>query len=599
MKKLINKRLIIIAIVIISFIQPLAAMDSEETIQWTFLIFGLFGGLALFLYGMEKMSDGLKKTAGDRIRSILSALTNNRLMGLTVGAIVTMMIQSSSATTVMLVSFVQAQLMTFVQSLGVILGADIGTTITAQLIASNLTDYALLMIAVGFSVRMFSKKDTRKHLGEVIMGFGILFFGMKLMSEAMEPLRTYAPFIDLLKGLENPLLGLLIGAVFTALIQSSSAFAGIIIVLAQQGLLTLDAGIPLILGSNLGTCITAGLASIGASREAKRVALAHTMFKVGGILLFVLWIPTFADIIRSISPTSNAIGLDKLAAETPRQIANAHTLFNVSLAFIFLPFTILFSKLILIILPRRDAEVGVVPVIWHLDNSAISTPALAIGLAQTEISRMAKISKRMLSAIILPFISNEEKRDEIYPQMTLREGIDMREEKIDFLEEKVTEYLFRITREELSKSQASEVYAMMAIAKDMESIGDVIHRNLVPLIYKKNVLKKDFTNEGKKEIIDYHISVMKQISRLENALTEMDFNKANKILTKEVKYQNIEFEYRMAHIKRVQNEKSKSILTHEIHMDLMDMLKQIHMYLRNMAKEITDLEQNSSDTDSK
>ena len=599
MIKLKNKRSIIIAIVIMSFIQPLAAMDSEETIQWTFLIFGLLGGLALFLYGMEKMSDGLKKTAGDRIRSILSALTNNRLIGLTVGAIVTMMIQSSSATTVMLVSFVQAQLMTFVQSLAVILGADIGTTITAQLIASNLTDYALLMIAVGFSVRMFSKKDTSKHLGEVIMGFGILFFGMKLMSDAMEPLRTYAPFIDLLKGLENPLLGLLIGAVFTALIQSSGAFAGIIIVLAQQGLLTLDAGIPLILGSNLGTCITAGLASIGASREAKRVALAHTMFKVGGILLFVLWIPTFADIIRSISPTSNAIGLDKLATETPRQIANAHTLFNVSLAFIFLPFTILFSKLILKILPRRDAEVGVVPVIWHLDDSAISAPALAIGLAQTEISRMAKISKRMLNAIILPFISDEEKRDEIYPQLTLREGIDMREEKIDFLEEKITEYLFRITREELSKSQASEVYAMMAIAKDMESIGDVIHRNLVPLINKKNVLKKDFTNEGKKEIIDYHISVMKQISRLENALTEMDFNKANKILTKEIKYQNIEFEYRMAHIKRVQNEKSKSILTHEIHMDLMDMLKQIHMYLRNMAKEITDLEQNSSDTDSK
>ena len=599
MIKLKNKKLIIIATVIINFIQPLSAMDSEESVHWMFLIFGLLGGLALFLYGIEQMSNGLKKTAGERIRSILSALTNNRLIGLTVGAIVTMMIQSSSATTVMLVSFVQAQLMTFVQSLGVILGADIGTTITAQLIASNLTDYALLMIAVGFSVRMFSKKDTSKHLGEVIMGFGILFFGMKLMSDAMEPLRTYAPFIDLLKGLENPLLGLLIGAVFTALIQSSGAFAGIIIVLAQQGLLTLDAGIPLILGSNLGTCITAGLASIGASREAKRVALAHTMFKVGGILLFVLWIPTFADIIRSISPTSNAIGLDKLATETPRQIANAHTLFNVSLAFIFLPFTILFSKLILKILPRRDAEVGVVPVIWHLDDSAISAPALAIGLAQTEISRMAKISKRMLNAIILPFISDEEKRDEIYPQLTLREGIDMREEKIDFLEEKITEYLFRITREELSKSQASEVYAMMAIAKDMESIGDVIHRNLVPLINKKNVLKKDFTNEGKKEIIDYHISVMKQISRLENALTEMDFNKANKILTKEIKYQNIEFEYRMAHIKRVQNEKSKSILTHEIHMDLMDMLKQIHMYLRNMAKEITDLEQNSSDTDSK
>ena len=597
--KLKNRKVLFSIIVLLSLTQPLSAMDSQDSIHWTFLIFGLMGGLALFLYGIEQMSNGLKKTAGDRIRSILSSLTNNRLMGLTVGAFVTMMIQSSSATTVMLVSFVQAQLMTFVQSLGVILGADIGTTLTAQLIASNLTDYALLMIAIGFGIRMFSKKDTSKHIGEIILGFGILFFGMKLMSDEMLPLRTYAPFIDLLKGLENPLLGLLIGAVFTALIQSSGAFAGIIIVLAQQGLLTLDAGIPLILGSNLGTCITAGLASIGATREAKRVALAHTLFKIGGILLFILWIPTFANIIRSISPTSDAIGLDKLAAETPRQIANAHTLFNVSLAFVFLPFTVLFSKLILIILPRRKVEIGVVPVTWHLDDSAISTPALAIGLAQTEISRMAKISKRMLNAIIIPFITNEEKRDEIYSQLTLREGIDMREEKIDFLEERVTEYLFRITREKLSKSQASEVYAMMAIVKDMESIGDVVHRNLIPLINKKNVLKKDFTNEGKKEIINYHISVMKQISRLENAFSEMNFEKANKILSKEEKYKNVEFEYRMAHIKRVQKEISKSILTHEIHMDLMDMLKQIHMYLKNMAKEITDLEQNSSDIDLK
>ena len=594
-----NRKLLVLAILVVSLTQPLAAMDSEESIHWMFLIFGLLGGLALFLYGMEQMSDGLKKTAGDRIRSILSALTNNRLMGLSVGAFVTMMIQSSSATTVMLVSFVQAQLMTFVQSLGVILGADIGTTITAQLIAFNLTDYALLMIAIGFGIRMFSKKETGKHIGEVIMGFGILFFGMKLMSDAMKPLRTYEPFIELLKGLENPLYGLLVGAIFTALIQSSSAFTGLIIVLAQQGLLTLDAGIPLIFGANLGTCVTAGLASIGASREAKRVALAHTMFKIGGILLFVLWIPTFAEIIRNISPTSSSIGLDKLASETPRQIANAHTLFNVSLAFIFLPFTMLFSKLILVILPRRKVEVGVVPVTWHLDNTAISTPALAISLAQSEISRMAKISKRMLNAIIIPFVSKEEKGDEIYPQLTLSEGIDMREEKLDFLEEKVTEYLFRITREELSKDQASEVYAMMAIVKDMENIGDVVHRNLMPLINKKNILKKDFTNKGKKEIIDYHISVMKQVSRLESALTEMDFHKADKILKKEAKYQNIEFEYRMAHIKRVQNEKSKSILTHEIHMDLMDMLKQIHIYLKNMAKQITDLEHIPSDSISK
>ncbi len=594
MTKLLCRKWLMLIVVLISLIQPLAAMDSGGSIHWAMLVFSLLGGLALFLFGMEQMSEGLKKTAGDKIRTTLSALTKNRLIGMTVGAFVTMVIQSSSATTVMLVSFVQAQLMTFVQSLGVILGADIGTTITAQLIAFKLTDYALLMIAIGFAVRMFSKNDAVKHIGEVIMGFGILFFGMKLMSDAMKPLRSYDPFIDLLKGLENPLLGLLVGAIFTALIQSSSAFTGILIVLAQQGLLTLDAGIPLIFGANLGTSVTAGLASIGTTREAKRVALAHTLFKVGGILLFILWIPTFADIVRSISPTSNAFGLDKLAAETPRQIANAHTLFNVSLAFIFLPFTILFSKLILKILPEKEGEKGVVPVTWHLDDAAISTPALAIGLAQTEISRMAKISKRMLNAIIVPFVADEQKQDEIYPKLSLREGIDMREEKIDFLEEKVTEYLFRITREELSISQASEVYAMITIAKDMESIGDVVHRNLIPLIDKKDKLKRDFTKIGKKEIEDYHLRVMKQMSRLETAFAENDFAKAKNILKKEAKYRELEASYRMAHLTRVQKEKTKSTVTHEIHMELMDMLKQIHVYLRNMAQAIIDVDQNDN-----
>jgi len=564
--------------------------SKDGSISWPFLLFTLFGGLALFLYGMEKMSEGMKKTAGDKMRSILSALTNNRLIGMTVGAFVTMVIQSSSATTVMLVSFVQAQLMTFVQSLGVILGADIGTTITAQLIAYDLTDYALLMIAIGFSVRMFSRKESGKHIGEVIMGFGILFFGMKLMSDAMKPLRTHDPFIDLLKGLENPLLGLLVGAIFTALIQSSSAFTGIIIVLAQQGLLTLDAGIPLIFGANVGTSITAALASIGTTRDAKRVALAHTLFKIGGVLLFIWWIPTFADLIRNISPTSSAVGLEKMVDETPRQIANAHTIFNVSLALIFLPFTTLYAKLLLKILPEKEAEKGVVPVTWHLDDSAVSTPAVAISLAQTEVLRMAKISKRMLNAIIYPFISNEEKEDEIYPQLSLREGIDMREDKIDYLEEKVTEYLFKITRQELNSNQTSEVHAMMSIVKDMENIGDVVHRDWLPLIDKKYKLKKDFTKKGKKEIVDYHTSVMKQMSRLEEALAKMDFKKAKKILKKDQKYKDIEFEYRMAHIDRVQNEKAKSIITHEIHMDIMDDLKQIHAYLKNMAKAITDLE---------
>ena len=573
-------------VVLLSVLNPLRAANADGTIQWGMLIISLFGGLALFLFGMKQMSEGMKKTAGDKMRSILSALTDNRLIGMTVGAFVTMVIQSSSATTVMLVSFVQAQLMTFVQSLGVILGADIGTTITAQLIAFKLTDYALLMIAIGFFLTMFSNKDSTKYIGEAILGFGLLFFGMKLMSDAMKPLRTFLPFINMLRGLENPMLALIVGTIFTALIQSSSAFTGIIIVLAQQGLLTLDAGIPLVMGANIGTCITAGLASIGTSREAKRVALAHVLFKVGGVALFILWIPIFADIIRWISPVSSGTGLEKLAAETPRQIANAHTVFNVSLAFIFLPFTTFFANTIMKIYPEKKEEKGVQPVTWHLDDGAISTPALAMDLARSEILRMAKILGRMLEAIIEPFTTNEPLQDDVYPQLSLVEGVEMREEKLDYLDEKIIRYLRKIGQQELSDNQIQEVYGMMSIVNDIENIGDTIEKNMIPLIAKKSALNMDFSPEGKEELTIYHTKVSKQVNRLKKALSNLDTNKAEKIINKEGKYSALETKYRISHLERLHEDRKESIETHEIHMELMDLLKQINVYSGEIAKTI-------------
>jgi phosphate:Na+ symporter len=579
-------------VVVLSVLNPIFAgsSDSSNGISWATLVMTLVGGLALFLYGMEKMSEGLKKSAGDRMRNILSALTNNRLVAMSVGAFVTMVIQSSSATTVMLVSFVQAQLMTFVQSLGVILGADIGTTITAQLVAFKLTDYALLMIAVGFAMTMLSKKDSTKYIGEAILGFGILFFGMKLMSDAMRPLRTFQPFIDLLKGLENPLLGLLVGTLFTALVQSSSAFTAIVIVLAQQGLLTLEAGIPLVMGANIGTCINAGLASIGTSREAKRVAIAHVMFKIGGVLLFIFWIPTFAGIIRSISPASVGLdGIDKLASETPRQIANAHTIFNVSLALFFLPFTTMFANLIMKIYPERKQEKGIQPATWHLDDKAISTPAMAIDLARNEISRMSKIFGRMLEAIIEPFKSNDPQQDKKYPQLSLVEGIEMREEKLDFLEEHIVIYLRKIGRQELSGRQIQEVYGMMSIVNDIESIGDIIEKNMIPLIAKKSVLNTDFSKEGKEELNIFHTKICKQVSRLKDAFSELDPERARQIMAKEEKYSDLETEYRTRHLERLHEEREESIETHEIHMELMDLLKQINVYTGDIAKTIHEI----------
>ena len=583
--------------IILSYTPCLYAAESvTQSISWFFLCVSMFGGLALFLYGMEKMSTGLKRTAGNRMRSILAALTKNRFVAMFVGAFITMVIQSSSATTVMLVSFVQAGLMTFVQSMGVILGADIGTTITAQLIAFKLTDYALLMIAIGFSLHMFGKRSTTKNVGDVILGFGILFFGMKLMSDAMQPLRTYTVFIDIMREMENPFLGILIGALFTALVQSSSATTGVVIVLAQQGLLTLDAGIPLVFGANIGTCVTAGLATIGTSREAKRVALAHVIFKLAGVLLFVFWIPWFAEFIRMIA--------ERFDSGTARQIANAHTIFNVALALIFLPFTEQFSRLVFKMLPIEEKPKDVIMTTKYLDEESISTPAIALDLARAEVARMAKLVWRMLASIIIPFMSDEkliekevsdpEEKDFLLREipridawrtdLTLLQGIDMREDKIDFIEEKIREYLFKITARGVAPEQANEAFGMISIASDIESVADLIHRNMVPLIAKKKDLMIDFSEEGKEEILIYHQKVCRRIELLIESFMEMDLNAAREIMSSERTYLDLEEQYRARHLERIRQEQVASAKTHEIHMELMDLLKQIVVYSSNIAK---------------
>ena len=567
---------------------PLMAGGNEvtsSTISWGLLIMNLLGGLALFLYGMSKMSDGMKKAAGNRMRNILAALTKNRVIALIVGAFVTMIIQSSSATTVMLVSFVQAQLMSYAQALGVIMGANIGTTITAQLVAFKLTDYALGMITVGFIMTMFSKRETFKHFGEALLGFGILFFGMYLMSDAMKPLRDYQPFQDLMIGLENPWFGLLIGALFTGLIQSSSAFTGIVITLAMNGLITLEAGIPLIFGANVGTCITAGLASIGTIRDAKRVAIAHVLFNIGGVLIFIWFIPYLADFVRTLS------------SDTPRQIANAHTIFNITVGIVFLPFTTLLAKLVYKILPDKEIEKGVIPTTWHLDDSQISHPAIAIGLVQSELSRMTKIVARMLRAIIHPFTTDDPGEDEIYLKLSVLEGIDMREDKIDFLDEKVVNYLLQIGRQELSNQQMSEVYAMISIANDLESIGDIIHRDMLPLVEKRRQLDSDFSEEGKKELKAYHVKMSKQMSRLRDALSEMDPAMAKKILRKEEKYVILESDFRIRHVKRLRDEMEESLETHEVHVEFLDLLKQVSVHLANIAKTIMEIESSEGENE--
>ena len=554
------------------------------TVNWGHLILGLFAGLSLFLFGMEQMSTALNKSAGNKMRSILALLTKNPLLALAVGVFVTVIIQSSSATTVMLVSFVQSGLMPFSKTLGVVLGASIGTTVTAQLVAFKITYLAYFMVALGFGMTFFAKKsDLIKYIGEALLGFGILFIGMKLMSNSMVPLRSYPEFINLIKELENPIMGIVFAALFTALIQSSSAFLGIIIVLAKQNLIDLEAGIPLVIGTNIGTCITALLASIGATRDATRVGLAHILFKIVGALLFIGWIHEFSQFISYLSNKAGTV-------EPARRIANAHTVYNVGLAVVFFPFLKYFEKVVMFIIPEKKSTSNLPLLeVKHLDDSLLNSPSLAIDVARAEIARMAQNIRTMLSATIIPIISDDFHNDDEYPSLTLIDGILFREKKINYIEKEVKRYLIKVFQRGLSDDQAQEAYALINIAQDLESVADVVSKGVVPQISKKRASDVSFSIEGLEEITIYHSKACKQVARLHGALHTMDPDKAQRIISKMEGYLHLESDYKMLHLERLRESRTETVATHDLHTELMDCFKRINVHTGDIAKTLTEM----------
>jgi phosphate:Na+ symporter len=436
------------------------------------LIFGLLGGLALFLFGMGQMADSLKVVAGDRMKAILARLTRNRVAGVLTGAFVTAVIQSSSVTTVLVVGFISAGIMTLGQSVGVILGADIGTTVTAQIIAFNIKEYSLLLVAAGFLVMFVARRETTRYYGTAIMGLGLVFLGMGIMGEAMKPLRSWQPFLNVMAGMENPWLGIAVGAVFTALVQSSSATVGIIIVLGSQGLVSLPAGIALLLGANIGTTVTALLASIGRPREAQRAAVIHLIFKVVGVLIWVFLIPQLIWLAVQVSPSHPELaGTARLAAEAPRQFANAHTLFNVVNTLLFLPFTGGFVWLVRRLVPDRkngDRKVQ----IKYLDEGLLRTPAFALDRARLEMLHMGDLVRAMLKDI-LPVTLGGDRED--------LKGFSVRDDEVDQLHGEIVTYLGRVSQEALTAPQTEELLQLMEATNDLENIGDIIETNLVSL----------------------------------------------------------------------------------------------------------------------
>lgn len=560
-----------------------------EYLPYQYIIVYFLGGLAVFLYGMRIMSGGLKKISGERIRSLMSTLTDNRILGMLTGAFATTIVQSSSAIMVMLVGLVQSRIMTYVQAMGMILGAEIGTTVTAQLIAFRLHDFALIIFAAGFLLQVTAKKPAYKNGGEALAGFGLLFFGMQLMSEAMGPLRTYTPFLQLLETFSEPLFSVLAGTIFTALIQSSSAAMGIIILLGQQGSISLETGIALMLGANIGTCITAAIACIGTHRTAKRVSLAQIIFNVTGLFLCLSFIAELAEIVRHFSPSALPATSGDEAVALPRQIANAHTFYNVAMAFLFLPFTPLFARLVLRILPDKPEEKWLIPSVWHLKESALTTPPLALSYAWAEVGRMNKILCRMVEPAIRLFFNKDQNNDAIFPKLSAVDGIVMREKKINYLESAVTDYLFKIMRQELGDRESAEIFALLNIVKDQETLGDIVEVRIIKLLHTRSTMELEVSDEGEEEIRALHSHVCQCMEMLTDAIENMDKEKSRAILKKIDDFDQLKVQTEQMHLQRIQKNLRASESSHDIHMELIDILKQVLFYCKEITKNLISL----------
>ena len=365
------------------------------------IIFGLVGGLAMFLFGMNSMSDALQKAAGEKMKKVLSFLTKNPLMGALAGALVTAVLQSSSATTVMVIGFVSAGLMSLPQAISVIFGANIGTTMTAQLMAFKISNYIYPIIFIGFMLQFLGKKEKVKNIGMVILSFGLLFEGIEIMGSVMKPLANSPIFVDMMVQVKHiPVLGVILGAVMTLVVQSSSATIAVLQNFASQpmpdgvtSVIGLTGAIPILLGDNIGTTITALLASIGQSKNAKRTAIAHSIFNISGSIVFVFIIPLFAKFVQFISPKGNEVDV------ISRQIANAHTSFNVFCTVVWLPLIPVMVKIVTTIIRGKDKTVVMDQAPQYLDDKMIGKPLPAMYLVSEEMKRLANYSEMMVSAL--------------------------------------------------------------------------------------------------------------------------------------------------------------------------------------------------------
>lgn len=526
------------------------------------MILDMVGGVSLLLYGLHLAGEGLQAIAGTRLRYILASITKNRVLGMGAGAFITAILQSSSATTVMLVGFTGSGLLTLRQTMAVILGADVGTTLTVQLLAFPIFHYALGIVAIGFLLFFLGRDRRTKTVGTAVLGFGLIFLGLRTIASGMAPLADSPQVGALLVTLgDQPLLGIAVSALVTALLHSSAATLAIALALGSQGLLTLHAALPIILGANIGSCAPALISSVGGLPEAKRVALAHTLFKVVGVVLiypilflFESWVGASAD-------------------DLPRQIANAHTLFNLGLAVVFLPFTVPFANVVSrMVRERPQADEWAQP--KYLDPHVLDVPSLALGQATREALRMADLVHDMVRDTIRVFQDGDQE---------LLEEIERKEEWVDRLNRDIKLYITKLSEKSLTKEQLEREMVLLAVINDLENIGDIVDKNLMELAKKKLYKDLRFSETGLREMVDLHRQVAKNFERVIAAFASQDAEVAKRVIEEKPRISQKERELKQAHIHRLHAGLPESIETSAIHLDVLTNLKRINSHITNIA----------------
>ena len=530
------------------------------------IIINLMGGLGLFLFGMNLMGDGLQKSAGSKLKKIIELLTSNTIMGVLVGMVVTMVIQSSSATTVMVVGFVNAGIMTLGQAIGVIMGANIGTTITAQLVSLDVDFLAPVALGIGIVIYMFSKKPKNRHIAEILIGFGILFTGMDFMKDAVKPLAGYQGFTDMLVSFgHQPILGVLMGFAITAIVQSSSASMGMLIALASQGLIPITAALPILYGENIGTCVTSLISSIGASRNARRAAIMHLTFNVIGSLIFMFLLSgPIVKLVTYLDPNDAA-----------RQIANAHTLFNILNVLILLPVAKLIVKLAMKLVPENDSEEDDEKAVKYIDDRMIETPSIALSNAVKETLRMGEKAKDSLNLSMEALLERSKDKAELSFK---------REKLINELQKSILNYLLKLSKASLNDDSREAVDGLFNTVNDIERIGDHAE-NIAELAQSSIESQKGFSDEGKAELINMYNKVISAYTYALEAMRTSNVDLACKVIKMEEQVDMMEKSCRSNHMNRL-NANSCSIDNGVIYLDVVSNLERVSDHAVNIAQQV-------------